>query len=236
MLFDLRGRGRRRTIQVIYLSLALLMGGGLVLFGIGGNTSGGGLFDAVLGEESGGNSATDTLDNRIKSVYAKTRTQPREPSNWAELASLRFQRANIDGIAADDLTYTAKGKERLTLATQAWERYLELDPKQPNPRVARFMVRAYAPEGVNQPTKAVRAMEIVTAAEDPPSSNLYAQLAQLAYQADDERTGDLAGDRALELAPAASRKLLRTELDRVKKQGSTPVAPDTSAGTPEPSS
>ncbi len=29
MLFDLRGRGRRRAIQAIYLSLALLMGGGL---------------------------------------------------------------------------------------------------------------------------------------------------------------------------------------------------------------
>ena len=45
MLFDLRGRGRRRTVQVIYLSLAILMGGGLVLFGIGSSSSGG-LFDA----------------------------------------------------------------------------------------------------------------------------------------------------------------------------------------------
>ena len=34
MLFDLRGKGRRRTVQVIYVSLAILMGGGLVLFGI----------------------------------------------------------------------------------------------------------------------------------------------------------------------------------------------------------
>ena len=32
MLFDLRGRGRRRTVQAVYLSLALLLGGGLVLF------------------------------------------------------------------------------------------------------------------------------------------------------------------------------------------------------------
>ena len=38
MLFDLRGRGRRNTIKVIYITLAFLMGGGLVLFGIGGNT------------------------------------------------------------------------------------------------------------------------------------------------------------------------------------------------------
>jgi len=35
MLFDLRGRGRRRTVQVIYGGLALLMGSGLVLFGVG---------------------------------------------------------------------------------------------------------------------------------------------------------------------------------------------------------
>ncbi len=51
MLFDLRGRGRRRTVQVIYLGLAVLMGGGLVLFGIGGATPGG-LFDAVSGNSS----------------------------------------------------------------------------------------------------------------------------------------------------------------------------------------
>ena len=51
MLFDLRGRGRRRTVQVIYLSLAVLMGGGLVLFGIGGGTNES-LFDAIGGNGS----------------------------------------------------------------------------------------------------------------------------------------------------------------------------------------
>ena len=34
MLFDLRARGRRRAIKVIYLFLAVLMGGGLVFFGL----------------------------------------------------------------------------------------------------------------------------------------------------------------------------------------------------------
>ena len=53
MLFDLRGRGRRRTVKTIYVGLALLMGGGLVLFGIGGHTSGG-LFDAFSGGGGGG--------------------------------------------------------------------------------------------------------------------------------------------------------------------------------------
>ena len=37
MLFDLRGRGRRRTVQAIYLGLAILLGGGLIFFGVGEN-------------------------------------------------------------------------------------------------------------------------------------------------------------------------------------------------------
>jgi len=38
MLFDLHGR-RRRVVQATYLALAVLMGGGLVLFGVGGDVS-----------------------------------------------------------------------------------------------------------------------------------------------------------------------------------------------------
>ncbi|HEV7807302.1 MAG TPA: hypothetical protein VGO80_15880 [Solirubrobacteraceae bacterium] len=224
MLFDLRGRGRRRTVQAIYLSLALLMGGGLVLFGIGSNTSGGGILDAVVGDGSSGSSATETIDKRIKAAVAKTRATPREPAVWAELARLRYQRAGIDGIGADDVTYTDKGKAKLRLATQAWERHLALDPKQPNVRVARLMVQAYAATALNDPTKAVQAMQVVTAAEKPPSSNLFAQLAQLSYQARDIRTGDLAADRAVELADKSDKKLLRTELDRIKTEAAKPPA------------
>src|SRR3954465_4102042 len=46
MLFALRGSGRRTTVKVVYVTLAILMGGGLVLFGIGGSVSGG-LIDAI---------------------------------------------------------------------------------------------------------------------------------------------------------------------------------------------
>ena len=52
MLFDLRAGGRRRLVQVVYLFLAILLGGGLVLFGVGGATSGG-LFDAFRENSSG---------------------------------------------------------------------------------------------------------------------------------------------------------------------------------------
>ena len=54
MLFDLRGRGRRRTVQVIYIGLALLIGIGLVGFGIGGGFGSGGLLNAANNNEGSG--------------------------------------------------------------------------------------------------------------------------------------------------------------------------------------
>ena len=66
MLFDLRGRGRRRTVQVIYATLAILLGGGLVLFGIGGGTNGG-LFDAIGGNGSSSTSTDKVFQDRLAS-------------------------------------------------------------------------------------------------------------------------------------------------------------------------
>lgn len=99
-------------------------------------------------------------------------------------------------------------------------------------RAANLLVQAYGANGLNELDKAVRAKQIVTDAEKPPSSNLYAQLAVLAYQAGDTRTGDLASARAVDLAPKEDRKELRRTLDVLKKQAaanraqqSTPTPP-----------
>jgi hypothetical protein len=228
MLFDLRGRGRRRTVQAIYLSLAILMGGGLVLFGIGSSNSGG-LFDALSGN-SGSQSATAGIDKRIERTIAATKARPRDPAPWAQLASLRFQRAGIDEIGADG-RYTASGLRRLRLASQAWERHLALNPKQPDVRAAKFMVQAYEAGGLNELDNAVKAKQIVTAATNPPNSNLYAQLAELSYRAKDFRTAGLAADRAVSLAPKGQRKALRTALDALKTRATAPPSgPTTTTG------
>ena len=92
MLFDLRGRGRRRTVQVIYLSLAILMGGGLVLFGIGGATSGG-LVDAIQGN-SGSVDASDVFEKRVDALEKRVQANPRDAAAWNELASVRFSVAS----------------------------------------------------------------------------------------------------------------------------------------------
>src|SRR5918996_2228973 len=96
MLFDLRGRGRRRTVQAIYLSLAILMGGGLVLFGIGGNTSGG-LFDAINGgggSGDGGSSVDKVAQQRIDTYNKRLTANPRDEASWLGMATVRFQVAN----------------------------------------------------------------------------------------------------------------------------------------------
>jgi len=230
MLFDLRGRGRRRTVQAIYLSLAILMGGGLVLFGIGSDQSGG-LVDAFSDENDGGGSATESLDKEIDAQLAKTRANPQDANAWAQLAIARFRRAGITGQEQDG-TYSEAGKRRLGLAASAWERHLALEPKQPNVRAANLMVQAYGAQALNELDEAVRAKQIVTDAERPPSSNLYAQLAVLAYQAGDDRTADLAADRAVDLAPQGDRKELRSTLKTLKQQVATERAQQQTATTP----
>ena len=214
MLFDLRGRGRRRTVQVIYLSLAILMGGGLVLFGIGSSSSGG-LFDAFSSNSGSGTNATEAVDRRIDAQLARVRTNPKNADAFAQLAILRFQRAGVDGITQEG-DYTEDGKRRLGLAADAWEKHLALEPKQPNLRAANLMVQTY--QGLGELPKAVRAKQLVTAAEKNPTSNQFQQLAALAWQAGENRVGDLAATRAIDLAEPSERKELRTALQTFKSQ------------------
>jgi hypothetical protein len=215
MLFDLRGRGRRRTIQGIYLALAILMGGGLVLFGIGGNTSGG-LLDAFKEDSGTGNV---TFDKRIDVAEKRVAANPRNAPAWAQLARLRFQQASATGFSDQTGTYSADGRKELVKVERAWDRYVALDPKKPDDKVANLMVQAFSPIGLDKPDKAVIAMEIV-AESRPPTAALFAQLAGLAYSAGQSRKGDLAADKAISLAPKNQRSQLKAQLDAAKTQAS----------------
>ena len=231
MLVDLRGRGRKNTIKVIYVSLALLMGGGLVLFGIGGETSGG-LVDAITEGDSGAASGTERFVERERQAAAATRANPDDAQAWASLARARFSQAGLgDNFDASRNTYTEAGKAKLRGAAQAWEKYLTLDPSPAQAgEVAGIMVQAYSPEGLNQPEKAVQAQEII--AEARPGPNTYAQLAVYAYAAGQTRKGDLAKDRALELSPKDEREALRGQLESAAASAAGGAAGG--AGSPAP--
>lgn len=213
MLFDLRGRGRRRTIQGIYLALAILMGGGLVLFGIGGNTSGG-LLDAFREDQGSG---SVSFDKRIDAAQKRVTASPRNAPAWAQLARLRVQQASLS-LNEQTQAYTEEGRAELLRAERAWDRYLALDPKKPDDRLANLMVQAFGQGALNKPEKAVTAMEIVAEVR-PPSAALFAQLAGLAYIAGQTRKGDLAADRAVSLAPKEDRESLKAQLESAKAQG-----------------
>ena len=131
-----------------------------------------------------------------------------------------------------DGAFTAKGKRALVPVEQAWDRYVALDPDPPDDGVAGLMVQAFSSAGLDKPEKAVRAMEMVIETRDE-SSNLYSQLAVLAYQAGQNRKGDLAADKAVALAPEAERKLLRENLDNAKAQSVADQASE-AATTPLP--
>jgi hypothetical protein len=229
MLFDLRGRGRRRTIQAIYVTLAILMGGGLVLFGIGGNTSGG-LFDAFKGGGGGGN---DTFSKQITQAEKTLKANPNDAAAWVVLARARFQQAG-QGDSYDQQTsqFTDKGKSRLQQSATAWEHYLSLKPRKPDDSLASLMVQVYSPSALNQPAKGVKAAEIVTATR--PSAQTFYTLAVFAYAAGDKRTGDLAAAKTLSLTPAARKTQTKLLLEQAKKpqsaQGGTQAPAQSATG------
>jgi hypothetical protein len=216
MLFDLRGSGRRTTVKAVYLTLALLMGGGLVLFGIGGDVSGG-LVDALT-ENNGGTTTNDsTFRKRADTATREARANPQDPAAWAEVARTRYQYAGSgDFLDRNTGEFTAEGKAQLQQAAAAWEKHLELAKNKPDDRVATLMVQAYGQAGLNEPEKAVAAQEIIT--EERPKDSTFATLAVLAYQAGQTRKGDLATKEALALADEDDRETLKSELDQAKQQ------------------
>ena len=217
MLFDLRGRGRRRTVQVIYLSLALLMGGGLVLFGIGGGTNGG-LFDAIGGSGSSSTSTDKVFQDRLAAYERQLKVNPQSTAALIGMTKLYFGSASTgENFNQTQNAYTAKGLGQLRLASASWERYLATKPAKPDTGAANVMTQAYGPGGLKQFDKAVSSLEIVIASRKE-TANLYAQLAILAAGAKQDRKSTLAEKKALDLTPKAQRKELKSAIDLQKSQ------------------
>jgi hypothetical protein len=217
MLFDLRGRGRRRVVKVIYLGLALLLGGGLVLFGIGGDVQGG-LFDAF--SQNGGN-ATEQIEKRRDAALAATRRDPGNARNFAVLAETEYQFAGASegynrNAQNPEQQFTGEAREHLEAAKRAWEQHLKLAGDKPNTNIAGTMRNALSSLGDD--AGAVRAQEVVMESLPDPGFGDYAQLSILAYQAGQTRKGDLAAERAQDLAPKEQREALKAQLDAAKAQ------------------
>ncbi|MGH2867664.1 MAG: hypothetical protein ACRDNK_08855 [Solirubrobacteraceae bacterium] len=212
MLFDLRSRGRRRTVQFVYLGLAVLMGGGLVLFGVGSGTSGGGLLNGLSGNGSG-NSGSAVVSAQEKSAVKATTANPNDASAWASLVGARWSNASSgNNYNSATRTFTASGRKELTKTTVAWERYQSLT-KTPDPNVAILAAQAYGQ--LADYAGEASAWEIQAAA-NPNSARGYECLAAAAYAAKQTRKGDLALAKALTLVPKLSRTTLKSSITAAK--------------------
>jgi hypothetical protein len=213
MLFDLRSRGRRRTVQAVYLFLALLIGGGLVLFGVGAGNGLGGLLNGLTGNSStaGQQSAVSQAE---KSAIKATQLNPGSAAAWANLIQARWSnaRSNSADINANTGQFTDAGKAELTKLGQNYERYKSL-VKQPDPNVAILAARAY--QYLGNYSAATTAWSDITAA-NPNQATAFECLAANAYAANNTRTGDLASAKALSLVPSVQRTLLKSNIEKAK--------------------
>ena len=215
MLFDLRGRGRRTTVRIIYIGLAVLLGVGLVGFGIGGGFGGGGLFSAATNNE-GARSAS--FAKQVAKYRKLTRQQPQNVAGWEKLTKVLLNEAG--GAAYSDPTtgaVTDKGRKVYGEAADAWNHYIALKPAKPSIPLAKSVVRIFGLEGLNQAASAVQVLQILVAAE-PQNTYYYESLAEYAYLAGDDRIGDLASAKAVSLAPVGQRTHVKTQLAAIKKQ------------------
>lgn len=214
MLFDLRGR-RRRAVQATYLLLALLMGGGLVFFGIGGDVSGG-LIDAFGGRSNTGDDGNTQLERRIDRQERRLRAAPQNETVLAELVRLNYQLASAQ-IPSGTTRIPAEARDELRRAGAYWDRYVDA-AEEPSADLARTALIIYDRGGLNQPVKAKEAVQIIAAQRN--DFQTYLLLVQYAAVADDTRTAELAGQKAVDLAPQGLRKRVRRQVARIQRQAS----------------
>ncbi len=211
MLFDLRGRGRRRTVQAVYLGLALLIGGGLVLFGVGTGTGGGGLLNGLGG---GSGNQGQVVSSQERSALNAVKANPNSAAAWSQLVQARWTTATTTDYNQATGTFNAAGRSELVQVTHAWQRYLTLT-KTPDSSTAILAARAYSRLG--DYSGQAGAWQAITL-NDPTNGSAFQCLAVSAYAAKQSRLGDLALNKALALAPKLQRPTLKTQITAAKTQ------------------
>jgi len=215
MLFDLRSRGRRTTVRGVYLMLAILMGGGLILFGVGTGVSGGGLLNAFGG--SGGGSQKQQVSGAERRAQAAVKANPSSAPDWAKLLEAQWESATSTGFNSST-GFTSFGKSELHKVTQSWERYVQLT-KSPDAGVAIVAAEAYT--ALANFSGAASAWE--TSAASTPSQRAYDCLALSSYAAGDTRKGDLATAKLLTLLPKGERSSQQSQLKLASSSHSSAV-------------
>jgi len=190
--------------------LALLMGGGLVLFGVGGSVSGG-LLDAFKG--GGGPSADSAFKDQINKREERLQQNPQNEVILANLVRDYYSLASSQRPEGS-VGFPADAKDDLQKAGSYWQRYSKLAAN-PSPAVAGYAIQIYDVNGLNRPKQAQQAAQIL--AKDSNDTPSYLRLVSYAARAGDTRTADLAGQKAVDLAPKGQKKLIEKQIEALKK-------------------
>jgi hypothetical protein len=211
MLFDLRGR-RRRAVQATYLTLAVLMGGGLVLFGIGGDVSGG-LFDAFSDRSGSSGGISPVVEKRVEANEKKLNASPNDVATLKELVRDEYSLAATQ-VESGAAGFPKEARDELRRADAYWKRYLEAEKADPDASLATVALQVYDPAALNKPKDALQAATIVARADNDSAS--YLRVVQYAALAKDKRTANLAATKAVDLAPKDQRKAVKEQAEAFK--------------------
>jgi|SRR5688572_15388578 hypothetical protein len=237
MLFDLQSPGRRRFIKVIYGTLAVLMGGGLIFFGIGSDATGG-ISDIFTG---GGSDPGEEFKDQIEDAEQRATETPTDPTAQAELVQLYYQLGNSQ-LEVDEETqqqvFTSDAEESYTNAANAWDRYVKLSKGKTDSSTALLAVQAYsalangalneaaqgggeealdsADDSLTYFKSAAEAQR--TIADQGDNANDRATVAQFLYFGGDFAGGDAAAQEAFAAANGGQRSQIERQLEQVEKR------------------
>jgi hypothetical protein len=224
MLFDLRGRGRRRAVQVTYIVLAVIFALGFVGLGVGGGFGSGGILSGFTGNEGSGGTSHS---GEIKKYEQLVRREPNSAEAAEKLLLAQLHEAGGEAYVTRGGGVTSKGKELYARIASSWRHYTALTST-PSLPLAKEVLVVFGEEGLNEPAAAVQVLQTIVAAE-PHSTHYFSFLADYAYKAKNTRVGDLAAAKAVAIASPEQRARVKTELEALRKN---PTGnPETATGT-----
>lgn len=211
MLFDLQGR-RKTGIKVIYMGLALLMGGGLVLFGIGSQVNGG-FADFLTGGTGGGGQYKKQVEQSAKRVAVN----PKDPKAYETLIADRFSYASV-GYNQKTQKFDKSGNQQLELLIADWKHYVKLT-KKPDLSTAGSVVNAYIGKN-SQDVVGATDVQTIVARLQPNAAN-YLYLMRMALSSGNTRIADASAIKATELATKDQKKQVQSQIKQLRALAAT---------------
>lgn len=230
MLFDLRSRGRRHTVRAVYLFLALLMVGGLVLVGVGTGNNNGGLLNAFNNGGSGGGQSA-AVSQATAAAFKQIKKHPNSANAWSQMLQARWNAAGTgSNFNTNTGVFSPAGVKQLNLAAGAWQKYQRLNRGKPSLVAANTAARVY--EGLGSWSDASSAWQDVigvTPSSSPLHLKAYLCTALTSYAAGQSSKGDLAAAATQRLAPKSERPQIKSALSSAKSSKTTAAQTVTSS-------